>query len=107
MNAFGEPNMGNPSVRFDEGRERVGHWPVRLSIQPLPPTLLLWIGRDYSGSLHRLESTKVADKGCNVGGDTPRSWTRYIVTTLANIDDSYARPRYSAVTGRLQALHSD
>jgi hypothetical protein len=19
--------MGNPSVRFDEGRERVGHWP--------------------------------------------------------------------------------
>src|SRR2546421_12098668 len=39
MNAFGEPNMGNPSVRFDEGRERVGHWPVRLSIQPLPPTL--------------------------------------------------------------------
>jgi len=32
--------MGNPSVRFDEGRERVGHWPVRLSIQPFPPTLL-------------------------------------------------------------------
>jgi len=23
---LGEPNMGNPSVRFDEGRERVGHW---------------------------------------------------------------------------------
>jgi len=23
MNEFGEPNMGNPSVRFDEGRERV------------------------------------------------------------------------------------
>jgi len=23
MNGFGEPNMGNPSVRFDEGRERV------------------------------------------------------------------------------------
>jgi hypothetical protein len=21
MNEFGEPNMGNPSVRFDEGRE--------------------------------------------------------------------------------------
>jgi hypothetical protein len=30
MNEFGEPNMGNPSVRFDEGRERVGHWPVCL-----------------------------------------------------------------------------
>jgi len=28
MNEFGEPNMGNPSVRFDEGRERVGHWPL-------------------------------------------------------------------------------
>lgn len=27
MNEFGEPNMGNPSVRLDEGRERVGHWP--------------------------------------------------------------------------------
>lgn len=27
MNEFGEPNMGNPSVRFDEGRERVGRWP--------------------------------------------------------------------------------
>jgi len=27
MNEFGEPNMGNPSVRFDEGRARVGHWP--------------------------------------------------------------------------------
>ena len=24
---LGEPNMGKPSVRFDEGRERVGHWP--------------------------------------------------------------------------------
>lgn len=28
MNEFGEPNMGNPSVRFDEGRERAGHWPL-------------------------------------------------------------------------------
>src|SRR5260370_42362961 len=27
MNEFGEPNMGNPSVRFDEGRKSVGHWP--------------------------------------------------------------------------------
>jgi len=32
--------MGNPSVRFDEGRERAGHWPVGLSTHPLPPTLL-------------------------------------------------------------------
>ena len=36
---LGEPNMGNPSVRFDEGRERAGHWRQRLSIQPLLPTL--------------------------------------------------------------------
>ncbi len=28
MNEFGEPNMGNPPVRFDEGRESVGHWPL-------------------------------------------------------------------------------
>ena len=27
MNEFGEPNMGNPSVRFDEGRRSAGHWP--------------------------------------------------------------------------------
>jgi hypothetical protein len=39
MNEFGEPNMGNPSVRFDEGRESVGHWPLSLSAHPLPPTL--------------------------------------------------------------------
>ena len=39
MNEFGEPNMGNPSVRFDEGRERVGPWPLGLSTQPLSPTL--------------------------------------------------------------------
>ena len=39
MNEFGEPNMGNPSVRFDEGRERGGHWPSGLSTHPLPPTL--------------------------------------------------------------------
>lgn len=32
--------MGNPSARFDEGRERVGHWPYGLSIHPLLPTLL-------------------------------------------------------------------
>jgi hypothetical protein len=40
MNEFGEPNMGNPSVRFDEGREGAGHWRQRLSTQPLLPTLL-------------------------------------------------------------------
>ena len=41
MNEFGEPNMGNPSVRFDEGRERDGHWslPFGLSIQPFLPNL--------------------------------------------------------------------
>src|SRR5215203_3955094 len=27
MNELGEPNMGNLYVRFDEGRESVGHWP--------------------------------------------------------------------------------
>jgi len=38
MNEFGEPNMGNPSVRFDEGRERVGHWPW--AFQPILSRLL-------------------------------------------------------------------
>ena len=39
VNGLGEPNMGKPSVRFDEGRESVGHWPTGLSIHPLLPTL--------------------------------------------------------------------
>ena len=30
--------MGNPSVRFDEGWERVGHWP--LAFQPILSRLL-------------------------------------------------------------------
>ena len=33
MNEFGEPNMGNPSVRFDEGREALVIGPV-----PFNPT---------------------------------------------------------------------
>jgi hypothetical protein len=33
MNEFGEPNMGNPSVRFDEGREKC--W--SLAATPLNP----------------------------------------------------------------------
>ena len=48
MNEFGEPNMGNPSVRFDEGRESVGHWPECLSIHPLPPTLHEGTGTAFS-----------------------------------------------------------
>jgi len=38
MNEFGEPNMGNPSVRFDEGPESDGHWP--LAFQPILSRLL-------------------------------------------------------------------
>ena len=38
MNEPGEPNMGNPSVRFDEGPERVGHWPC--AFQPSLSCLL-------------------------------------------------------------------
>jgi len=39
MNESGEPNMGRPSVRFEEEREGAGHWRQRLSTQPLLPTL--------------------------------------------------------------------
>jgi len=53
MNEFGEPNMGNPSVRFDEGRESVGHWPLGLSIHPLPPTL-----RKSEGEFKKAAKTK-------------------------------------------------
>jgi hypothetical protein len=49
MNEFGEPNMGNPSVRFDEGRARVGHWPCASQ-------------SDLSCLLYQLKSTlRVAD----------------------------------------------
>ena len=41
MNEPGEPNMGNPSVRFDEGPERVGHWPC--AFQPSLSCLLYLI----------------------------------------------------------------
>ena len=50
MNEFGEPNMGNPSVRFDEGRERVGHWPLafqsnRSCLLYGTETATLWLDR--------------------------------------------------------------
>ena len=38
MNEFGEPNMGNPSVRFDEGREMF--W--SLACRPLNPASLAY-----------------------------------------------------------------
>ena len=43
MNEFGEPNMGNPSVRFDEGRS--GNVVLTTAVCsnrlfPTPPTLL-------------------------------------------------------------------
>jgi len=47
MNEFGEPNMGNPSVRFDEGRERVGHWPY--AFQPILSCLLYRVKPIWSG----------------------------------------------------------
>lgn len=52
MNEFGEPNMGNPSVRFDEGRESGGHWP--LAFQSILSRLLYNRGisrksKEYSG----------------------------------------------------------
>jgi hypothetical protein len=44
MNELGEPNMGNPSVRFDEGRS--GNVVLTTTVCsnrlfPTPPTLLL------------------------------------------------------------------
>jgi hypothetical protein len=38
MNEFGEPNMGNPSVRFDEGRERV-IWILTTTVGSTPASL--------------------------------------------------------------------
>src|SRR5579862_293277 len=36
---LGKPDAGKPPVRFDEGREAVGHWPSGLSLHRFPPTL--------------------------------------------------------------------
>jgi hypothetical protein len=41
---LGEPNMGKPSVRFDEGREGVGHWPC--ASQPDLSCLLYQFSRE-------------------------------------------------------------
>ena len=38
MNEFGEPNMGNPSVRFDEKRERV-IWILTTTVGSTPASL--------------------------------------------------------------------
>jgi hypothetical protein len=43
MHEFGEPNMGNPSVRFDEGRSGTAALTTTVSssrLFPTPPTLL-------------------------------------------------------------------
>jgi hypothetical protein len=45
MKEPGEPNMGNLYVRFDEGRESVGHW-LNLSTQSLLPTLQPILAQD-------------------------------------------------------------
>ena len=39
MNEPGEPNTGNPSVRFDEGRVGDGHWRHTPLNPSSPPTL--------------------------------------------------------------------
>ena len=36
---LGKPDAGKPLVRFDEGREADGHWPMGLSTRRFPPTL--------------------------------------------------------------------
>jgi len=46
INEFGEPNRGNPSVRFDEGRQRVGHWP--LAFQSILSRLLYIPATNYN-----------------------------------------------------------
>ena len=38
MNEFGEPNMGNPSVRFDEGRSGSAGLTTAVSSKPPPST---------------------------------------------------------------------
>ena len=57
MNEFGEPNMGNPSVRFDEGRERVGHWPC--AFQPDLSCLLYLCLKSPSS---KIEQTKLQNE---------------------------------------------
>jgi hypothetical protein len=57
MNGFGEPNMGNPSVRFDEGRESVGHWPC--AFQPILSRLLYYRDKEGNGQ----QRTKILNHG--------------------------------------------
>jgi hypothetical protein len=55
MNEFGEPNMGNPSVRFDEGRARVGHWPW--AFQPIL-SRLLYITESQAAPVPQIKNQK-------------------------------------------------
>jgi len=50
MNEFGELNMGNPSVQFDEGRERAGHW--LLAFQPSSSCLLYMTEKGSSSGMN-------------------------------------------------------
>jgi hypothetical protein len=60
MNEFGEPNMGNPSVRFDEGRSGSAGLTTAVSSKPPPstsPTLLFfydsnWQNLTVAGRVH-------------------------------------------------------
>jgi len=53
MNEFGEPNMGNPSVRFDEGRESVGHW-----LHAFQPILSCLLYTEVGGGAARSQAAK-------------------------------------------------
>ena len=57
----------------------------------------------------RWQLDKVCDKGRrqSLEGRQPGACSRYIVTSLANIEDSWGRRRYNAVTTRYRALHSE
>src|SRR5436309_16134939 len=59
MNEFGEPNMGNPSVRFDEARERVGHWPC--AFQSILFRLLY--GAESRGKVAQKEAKQTEEPG--------------------------------------------
>ena len=74
MNEFGEPNMGNPSVRFDEGRS--GNVVLTTTVCsnrlfPTPPTLPIFFIPIIPLAMHRMGWSKFHSSGLSDLPDVP------------------------------------
>jgi hypothetical protein len=64
MNEFGEPNMGNPSVRFDEGRSESAELTTAVGSIRLLSLCLLYLVKPLEGG----GCSKLRQIAVNIGG---------------------------------------